>query len=174
VFLPWRDVVVRLAYIHVVDNLVQVLWLRYVAADAPYMTYMNSSEVLTILLGISLALYTYARMRTRVVFVAGKRDTAPIAVQSTTKDLFTFDTLHHRYRTTAMSRWYTIIFIALTTMFSTATSVFATAHWAVTAFAILLVFICGFAALLHLLKRLVMGNQVSCAKPNLWYRCDFP
>jgi hypothetical protein len=159
VFLPWRDVVVRLAYIPVFDNLVQVLWLRYVAADPPYTMYINNSEIFTILLCISLALYTCARMTTHVAFVAGKKDTAPIAVQSATTDLFTLNTLHHRYRTNAMFRWYTILFIAPTTMFSTATSAFATAHWAVTAFAILLVVICWFAALLHLMEETGDGQQ---------------
>jgi hypothetical protein len=67
-FYPWEDILVRLSYIHVIDNLVHVLWMRYFITNAPYTLYVNNSEILTGLLAIALMVYTYARMRTHILF----------------------------------------------------------------------------------------------------------
>ena len=50
------------------DNIMFVLWLRYAYQHGPYTRYVSNSEILTILLFFSMILYTYARMRTHVVF----------------------------------------------------------------------------------------------------------
>jgi hypothetical protein len=63
-----EDVVIRLSYILFVDNVIHTLWLRYGAVDAPYTQYISNSEILTLLLGVTLAIYTDARMFTHVVF----------------------------------------------------------------------------------------------------------
>lgn len=68
-FLPWTDTTIRLAYLTLLDNTMFVLWLRYGYQHAPYSPHISNSEILTILLFISMALYTYARMRTHVVFL---------------------------------------------------------------------------------------------------------
>jgi hypothetical protein len=129
VFLAWRDVVVRLAYVHLVDNAVQVLWLRYLAANAPYTSHINNSEILTILLGISFAVYTCARIRTHVVFLPSEKDKTPIAIQSAATDLMSFYTPHHKYRTTATSRWCEIALAGFTSIYIKAISAFEeTAH----------------------------------------------
>lgn len=80
-FLPWKDLVVRLSYVHVIDNAVHVLWLRYFASDTPYTAYINVSEILTVMLFLAMVLYTWARVRTHVVFddwnVAAKDEENP-------------------------------------------------------------------------------------------------
>jgi hypothetical protein len=68
IFLPWRDIAVRLSYVHLIDNTIHFIWFRYFIAEAPYTSYINNSEILTMLLGATLAVYTYARMRTHVYF----------------------------------------------------------------------------------------------------------
>ena len=66
-FRPWETVVCRLSYIHLFDNLIHVLWLRYLSPTAPYTTYLNNSELLIVLLSINVALYTYGRICSHVV-----------------------------------------------------------------------------------------------------------
>jgi hypothetical protein len=109
VFLPWRAVVVRLAYISLFDNLVYVVWMRYAVENAPYTSYINNSEILTLLLFILLALYTYARMRTHVIFVAGEKD-KPISIHSTTRDLCKLNKPNMEFRTTTGLRWVVIAY----------------------------------------------------------------
>lgn len=46
---PWTDTAVRLSYIYLIDNVVHVISLCYFAANAPYTTYINNSEILTVL-----------------------------------------------------------------------------------------------------------------------------
>ena len=105
-FLPWRDVAVRLSYIHLVDNAIHVVWLRYLAADAPYTTGINNSEIMTLLLFISLAVYTYARMRTHVVFTSdSEKFTTSMPVRSATTDLLTLNSPHHVFRKPCSARW---------------------------------------------------------------------
>jgi hypothetical protein len=110
-FRPWRDIAVRLSYIHLIDNTIHVIWSRYLHVDAPYTAYINNSEILTILLFFSLAVYTYARMDTHVYFddtVTGPlvnfKSTVPLPQYSATRDLFTFASPHHAFRTASESR----------------------------------------------------------------------
>ncbi|KAF2877952.1 hypothetical protein BDV95DRAFT_600642 [Massariosphaeria phaeospora] len=63
VCLPWQDLIIRLAFIHVIDNSIHVLWLRYAFANEPYTTFLNNSEILTICLTVGLSLYIYARVQ---------------------------------------------------------------------------------------------------------------
>jgi hypothetical protein len=161
VFLPWRDVVVRLAYVHLIDNAVQVLWLWYLAANAPYTPYINNSEILTILLGISLTVYTCARIRTHVVFLLSEKDKAPIAIQSAATDLMSLYTTHHEYRTTATSRWCTIAFTEFTVTFITATSALKeTAHWSLGALGFVLFFASLGVAMVQLEEEVGLGEEM--------------
>jgi len=66
----WQDMVVRPGYIHVVDNLVHVIWLHYSFEQSPYTGYVNNSEILTGFLMAQMAIYNYARTRTRVTFTS--------------------------------------------------------------------------------------------------------
>ncbi|KAF2495789.1 hypothetical protein BU16DRAFT_538424 [Lophium mytilinum] len=68
VYFSWRDLTMRLGYILVVDNFVHVIWLRYFLADGPYTAHVNNSELLTMLLVVQMAVYSYARRYTRVKF----------------------------------------------------------------------------------------------------------
>jgi hypothetical protein len=68
-YMPWRDLAVRLGYIHIVDNLIHVIWLRYYLENGPYTPYINNSEILTLVLLVQTGIYTFARMRTHVTFI---------------------------------------------------------------------------------------------------------
>ncbi|KAF2650305.1 hypothetical protein K491DRAFT_720853 [Lophiostoma macrostomum CBS 122681] len=68
IYRPWEEILARMSYIHVVDNLIHIIWLRYFISNAPYTAYRNNSEILTLQLVVSVVIYTYARMRTHVVF----------------------------------------------------------------------------------------------------------
>jgi hypothetical protein len=161
VFLPWRDVVVRLAYVHLIDNAVEVLWFRYLAANAPYTSHINNSGILTILLGISLAVYTCARIRTHVVFLPSEKDKAPIAIQPAATGLMSFYTPHHKYRTTATSRWCTVAFTGFTVTFITATSALKeTVHWSLGALGCVLCFLCFVLVVVHLSEEMRLGEDM--------------
>lgn len=67
-FKPWKDVVVRLSYIHSIDNIVHTAWLRHRTIGAPYTQYVSNSEILTLLLGVTLAIHARVRIYTHVVF----------------------------------------------------------------------------------------------------------
>ena len=56
----------RLGYIHVIDNFIHIIWLRYFYENGPYTAHMNNSELLTILLAIQMSIYSYERQHTRV------------------------------------------------------------------------------------------------------------
>ena len=61
-----QDAIIRLAYYHLFENAVRVLCLRYYRAHnegAPYTTYVNNSEILTGLLALQVAAWTYCKMR---------------------------------------------------------------------------------------------------------------
>jgi hypothetical protein len=110
-FRPWRDIAVRLSYIHLIDNTIHVIWLRYFHVDAPYTAYINNSEILTVLLFLSLTVYTFTRMHTHVYFddavadsLADMKSTDPLSKHSATRDLFTFASPHHLFRTASKSR----------------------------------------------------------------------
>jgi hypothetical protein len=66
-FKPWKDVVVRLSYIHFIDNIVHTAWLRYGAIGAPYTQYISNSEILTPIHGVMLAIHAGAWIYTHVV-----------------------------------------------------------------------------------------------------------
>ncbi|KAF2804943.1 uncharacterized protein BDZ99DRAFT_146103 [Mytilinidion resinicola] len=66
IYFPWRDLTVRLGYIHVIDNFLHVIWLRYFYADGPYTAHINNSELFTVLLVVQVAVYSYARRCTCV------------------------------------------------------------------------------------------------------------
>ncbi|KAF2676562.1 hypothetical protein K458DRAFT_396867 [Lentithecium fluviatile CBS 122367] len=68
------DVVVRLRYIHIFDNLIYVFWLRYFNDIRPYTSYLNSSEILTFILFIQEVAYTNARMKTHVALSSGTKE----------------------------------------------------------------------------------------------------
>ena len=67
-YMPWKDVAVRLSYIHFIDNLIHVIWIRYNFTHGPYTSYLNNSEFTLLLLFIGLALYTYVRIQSHVAF----------------------------------------------------------------------------------------------------------
>jgi hypothetical protein len=65
---PWRDVIVRLAYYHVIDNAIHVLLLRhgYEFGDGlPYTDYVNNSEILTVVLAVQMGAWSVMKMRAR-------------------------------------------------------------------------------------------------------------
>jgi hypothetical protein len=127
IFRPWRDIAVRLSYIHLIDNAIHVIWFRYLHVDAPYTTYINNSEILTVVLLVSLAVYTYTRMR--VYFddnvarlLVDIKTTVPLPIPSASRDLFTFASPHHLFRISSRNRQIFIIFTCIMTMFETAKS----------------------------------------------------
>ncbi|RMZ73646.1 hypothetical protein GMOD_00009391 [Pyrenophora seminiperda CCB06] len=110
-FLPWRDIVVRLSYYHVIDNAIHILWLRYDNTDAPYTTYINNSEFLTLALFVTLVAYTYARMRTHVYFdddddgiLIDIKSPIPLPTPSVSRDLLTLRPWHQAFRTASTDR----------------------------------------------------------------------
>jgi hypothetical protein len=63
---PWRDAMIRLAFYHVLDNIVVVLQLRFscpYAEGAPYTTYVNNSEIATWVLVLQVYIWKLFRMR---------------------------------------------------------------------------------------------------------------
>lgn len=66
IFPSWKELFVRLAYIHIFDATIHVVWLLYYVLGVPYTAYLNNSEMLTILLFLQTAIYTIARMRSHV------------------------------------------------------------------------------------------------------------
>jgi hypothetical protein len=116
-FRPWRDIAVRLSYIHLVDNTIHVIWFRYLHIDAPYTVYINNSEILTVLLFVSLTVYTYTRMRTHVYFddnstfpLVHTKSTVPQPVHSASRDLFNFVPQQHLFRTASEKRQMFMVF----------------------------------------------------------------
>jgi hypothetical protein len=92
--------------VHLIDNTIHVIWLRYFIAEAPYTSYVNNSEILTMLLGATLAVYTYTRIRTHVYFnddeaglLVDIKSPIPLPIRSATRDLFAFCSPHQRFRT---------------------------------------------------------------------------
>jgi hypothetical protein len=81
---PWQDTVVRLSYIHIVDNLIHVYWLRFSLSNGPYTTYINNSEILTLLLFTEMGIYTYARMASHVVFEVNDDEETCIGMEKST------------------------------------------------------------------------------------------
>jgi hypothetical protein len=64
----WQDAVLRLAYYHIIDNTIHVIYLRYswtFGEGQPYTSYINNSEILTVVLAVQMAVWTWLRMRTR-------------------------------------------------------------------------------------------------------------
>ena len=64
-----QDAIIRLAYNHLFENAARVLCLRSYHPHnegAPYNTYMNNSEILTGLLTLQVAAWTYCKMRENV------------------------------------------------------------------------------------------------------------
>lgn len=66
--MPWQDTIVRLSYIHIIDNLVYALWLRFYFENGPYTADVNNSELLTLFLVVIMGIYTFARIESHVVF----------------------------------------------------------------------------------------------------------
>ncbi|KAF2791957.1 hypothetical protein K505DRAFT_376389 [Melanomma pulvis-pyrius CBS 109.77] len=83
VYMPWQDTVVRLSYIHVVDNLIHVLWLRFYQSAGAYTAYVNNSELLTLLLAVEMGLYTYSRAMSHVVFARGGDEEMDVGAEKT-------------------------------------------------------------------------------------------
>ena len=112
IFRPWHDIAVRLSYYHAIDNTIHVLWLRYfISTDTPYTTYINNSEFLTMTLFVTLAAYTYARMRTHIYFDDDKcgllvdiKSPIPLPIHSASHDLFTLTTSRNDFRTATVLR----------------------------------------------------------------------
>jgi len=67
-YYSWRDLTVRLGYIHVIDNLVHVIWLRYLYEYGPYTQYINNSELFTILLALQMSVYIYTRRHVKLYY----------------------------------------------------------------------------------------------------------
>ena len=60
-----QDAIIRPAYYHFLENAVRVLCLRYYHPHnegTPYTTYINNSEILTGLLALQVAAWTYCKM----------------------------------------------------------------------------------------------------------------
>ncbi|KAL1794205.1 hypothetical protein ACET3X_007626 [Alternaria dauci] len=133
-FRPWRDIAVRLSYIHLIGNTIRAIWLRYLHFDAPYTAYMNNSEILTLLLFLSLAVYTHARMRTHIYFddaatesLSNNKSTVPLPQYSATHDLFAFASPHHPFRTALKSRQ--IFITSICVMATAAVATWEMHHW---------------------------------------------
>ncbi|KAI8942840.1 hypothetical protein NX059_000880 [Plenodomus lindquistii] len=61
----WRDAALRLAYVHVVDSIVHVVWLRYFwkfGEGDPYTRYVNNSEIWTVVLVVEMLGYVAWRL----------------------------------------------------------------------------------------------------------------
>ncbi|KAJ8107833.1 hypothetical protein OPT61_g8590 [Boeremia exigua] len=61
----WSDVVIRLAYYHVVDNAAHVIWLRFFRPThngEPFTEYVNNSEILTVILLVLMVAWTGLRV----------------------------------------------------------------------------------------------------------------
>jgi hypothetical protein len=59
---------IRLAYLHVIDDAVHVIWPRFCWAwdgGAPYTSYVNNSEIVTVLLVIEEVAWVCLKMRMR-------------------------------------------------------------------------------------------------------------
>lgn len=76
---------VRLSYIHVVDNLIHILWLRFFIDNGPYTAYLNDSEILTALLLVQVVVYTYVRMRSHVHFCRERDEESLVGSDVSTK-----------------------------------------------------------------------------------------
>jgi hypothetical protein len=116
VFLPWRDIAVRLSSVHLFDNTIHIIWFRYFIPDAPYTPYINNSEILTVLLFATLAVYTSARTRTHVYFDDNEGDLLidikspiPLPTYSATRDISSLCSPNHRFRTASQSRQIVIV-----------------------------------------------------------------
>ncbi|KAH7357592.1 hypothetical protein BKA66DRAFT_574231 [Pyrenochaeta sp. MPI-SDFR-AT-0127] len=62
--ISFRDAMVRLAYYHVIDNTLHMIWLRYLwpfGEGEPYTEYFNNSEALNILLVLVVIVWTCFR-----------------------------------------------------------------------------------------------------------------
>ncbi|CAA9956874.1 hypothetical protein PTMSG1_00482 [Pyrenophora teres f. maculata] len=149
IFLPWRDIAIRLAYYHVIDNTIHVLWFRYFNTDAPYKTHLNNLEILTMVLFTTLVIYIYARMRTHVYFsdddderglLIDIKSPIPSPIHSASRDLFTFSSLQYGFRTASELRY-----TCMTTSFVLAC---ATATWPVLEFPHLWAGVAEFALIL--------------------------
>jgi hypothetical protein len=119
-FLPRRDVVVRLSYIYFVDDIVHVAWLRCWAEKETYASHINNSEPLIMFLGMTIALSTYARIRTHTILKAYGNE-KPITIPSARTDLVSFNTPHHKYYDTQIWRWCSTLSLPLFTKFDNAT-----------------------------------------------------
>jgi hypothetical protein len=66
----FRDAMVRLAYYHIIDNNLHLIWLRYLwpfGEGEPYTKYLNNSEFLNISLALLMMAWTCVRVRERRV-----------------------------------------------------------------------------------------------------------
>jgi hypothetical protein len=124
-----EDIAVRLSYIHLIDNTIHIIWLRYFTADAPYTAYVNNSEILTILLFATLVVYTAARIRIHVYYVEEEpnllidiKSEVPIPILSATRNLLTFTSPQHRVRAPSIARQSGILLFCLVTICTIATS----------------------------------------------------
>jgi hypothetical protein len=105
--------------------------------------------------------YTRARIRIHVVFLPSEKDKAPIAIQPAATDLMSFYTPHHKYRTTATSRWCTVAFTGFTVTFITATSALKeTAHWSLGTLGCALCFLCFVLVVVHLSEEMALGEDM--------------
>jgi hypothetical protein len=63
-----RDAIVRLAYYHIVDNAVHVVWLRFFWPHndgKPFTEYISNSEILTVVLTVLMLGWTWVRVQMR-------------------------------------------------------------------------------------------------------------
>lgn len=137
IFRPWRDIAVRLSYVHLIDNAIHVIWFRYFHVDAPYTAYVNNSEMLTILLFVVLAVYTYTRMRTHVYFdtnttepLVDTESIVPFPIHSVSRDLCTFASPHNLFRTASRNRQFLLIYWCLMFMLDLAAHDLLSLYWA--------------------------------------------
>ncbi|KAI1570538.1 hypothetical protein PtrCC142_009640 [Pyrenophora tritici-repentis] len=130
IFRLWRDIAVRLSYYHVIDNTIHVLWFRYFNTEAPYTTYLNNSELLTMVLLTTLVTYTYARMHTHVHFdhddeesglLVDIKSSIPSPIHLALRDLFSSVPWQHDFRAPSAVRYGCMVVFGVLATGATAT-----------------------------------------------------
>jgi hypothetical protein len=78
----WRDAIVRLAYYHILDSTANAIWLRFFR---PYTTYVNNSEVVTVVFVVVMVAWTWLKVCVRSRAVAEVETRAEEGRENVTK-----------------------------------------------------------------------------------------
>ncbi|KAL5378665.1 hypothetical protein PMIN02_011147 [Paraphaeosphaeria minitans] len=62
----WKQLAARSVHFHMVYNFIHVFWLRFVLSDGSYTTYINNSELLTMMLAAQLFLWSFSTESIRI------------------------------------------------------------------------------------------------------------